>query len=52
MTPAIVVAFLWLLFGGSHIGLAAVRDRLVPASVSSDSSRSSISSRPPPLRRW
>lgn len=29
MTPAAVVAVLWLLFGGSHIGLAAVRGRLV-----------------------
>lgn len=30
MTAATVVAFLWLLFGGSHVGLAAVRPRLVP----------------------
>lgn len=30
MTPATVVGFLWLLFGGSHVGLAAVRARLVP----------------------
>ena len=29
MTSAIVVAFLWLIFGGSHIALAAVRERLV-----------------------
>jgi uncharacterized membrane protein len=29
MTPAAVVACLWVLFGGSHIGLAAVRGRLV-----------------------
>lgn len=29
MTPALIVAFLWLLFGGTHIGLAVVRERLV-----------------------
>jgi uncharacterized membrane protein len=28
--PVAVVACLWLLFGGSHIALAAVRNRLVP----------------------
>lgn len=29
MVPAMVVAMLWLLFGGSHIGLGVLRDRLV-----------------------
>ena len=29
MSSAIIVALLWLLFGGSHVGLAAVRGRLV-----------------------
>jgi len=29
MIPALMVALLWLLFGGSHVGLAAVRGRFV-----------------------
>src|SRR5262245_38949318 len=29
MTPALTVALLWLLFGGSHVGLAVLRERLV-----------------------
>jgi hypothetical protein len=30
MPPVLVVAGLWLLFGGSHIALAVIRNRLVP----------------------
>lgn len=29
MEPALIVAGLWILFGGTHVGLAAARDRIV-----------------------